>query len=57
MHNLKWLAVVPAALALLFLLVALAWSEWPQFLVGVGLLGLAAVVWRAFAGEWLPSSA
>jgi hypothetical protein len=57
MTNLKWLAVVPAALALLFMLVALAWTEWPQFLVGVGLLGLAAVVWRAFAGEWLPSSA
>jgi len=44
MNNLKWLAVVPAALAVVFLLVGLTWTEWPQFLLGVGLLGLAA--WR-----------
>jgi hypothetical protein len=46
MNNLKWLAVVPAALAVVFLLVGLTWTEWPQFLLGVGLLGLAAGVWR-----------
>jgi hypothetical protein len=56
MRNLRWLAVGPAALGLVFLLVALAWTEWPQFFVGVGLLVLASVVWRVFAGEWLPSA-
>jgi membrane protein implicated in regulation of membrane protease activity len=54
-RSLKWLAVVPAVLGLLFLWAALTWTEWPQLFVGLGLLVLAAVVWRAFAGEWLPS--
>jgi hypothetical protein len=57
MHNLRWLAAGPAVLGLLFLFVALTWTEWPQLFVGVGLLVLASVVWRSFAGEWLPMSA
>jgi hypothetical protein len=57
MRNLRWLAVGPAAFGLVFLFVGLLWTEWPQFLVGVGLLVLASVVWRVFAGEWLPSPA
>lgn len=57
MRNLRWLAVGPAALGLVFLFFGLAWTEWPQVFVGVGLLVLASVVWRGFAGEWLPSAA
>ena len=57
MRKLRWLAIAPAALALVFLLVALLWTEWPQFFVGLGLLGVAAAIWRGFAGEWLPSAA
>ena len=54
MRNLRWIAVGPAALGVVFLLIALSWTEWPQFFVGVGLLALAALVWRGFAGEWRP---
>ena len=52
MRILRWLAVFPAALGVVFLFFALIWTEWPQFFVGVGLLALAAVVWRVFAGYW-----
>jgi len=57
MRHLRWLASAPAVLGLLFLWAALTWTEWPQLFVGLGLLVLASVVWRVFAGEWLPSSA
>ena len=57
MRNLRWLAVGPAALGLVFLFVGLLWTEWPQFFVAVGLLVFASGVWRVFAGEWLPSPA
>jgi hypothetical protein len=52
MRILKWVAVIPAALGVVFLFFAVVWTVWPQFLVGVGLLALAAVVWRVFAGYW-----
>jgi hypothetical protein len=52
MRILRWLAVIPAALGLVFLFFALVWTEWPQLLVGVALLALAALVWRVFAGYW-----
>ena len=57
LRDLRWLAVVPAVLGLLFLFVALLWTAWTQFYVGVGLLALASVIWRTFAGDWPLSSA
>ncbi len=56
MHNLRWLAVLPAALGAVFLIVALLWMSWPQLVAGLGLLVLASVLWRVFDGRWLPVS-
>jgi hypothetical protein len=50
--HLRWLAVAPLALGILFLLVALMWWEGAQFAVALALFVVAAGVWRAFAGTW-----
>jgi hypothetical protein len=50
--HLRWLAVAPLALGIIFLLVAMLWWEEAQLAVAVGLFAVAAGVWRAFAGAW-----
>ncbi len=52
MERLKWLGVPCALLGIVFLFFALLWTEWPQFLVGLGLVMLGALVWRLFSGSW-----
>jgi hypothetical protein len=41
----------------LFLLVAMLWTELVQFGVAIALFVTAASVWRAFAGRWAPEVA
>lgn len=52
MRALRWIAVVPPVLGLLFVLVALLWTEWPQFFVGVLLVVAGAALWRVIGGSW-----
>jgi hypothetical protein len=52
MRNLRWLALAPFALAVIFLVVAVLWTEIGPFLVSAALVGVAAIVWRVFAGRW-----
>ncbi len=52
MRYLRWLAVVPGVLGLVFLFFGLLWIGVVQLFVGVGLLALASVLWRMFGGEW-----
>ena len=52
MRHLRWLAVVPLILGVLFLFFALAWTEWPQFFIGVVLVLAAASLWRLVGGSW-----
>jgi hypothetical protein len=39
------LAVVIGFFAVIFLLVGLSWTEWPQTMVGLALAVVAALVW------------
>jgi hypothetical protein len=55
--QLRWLAVIPFTLGVLFLFVALLWTEVVQFALAVTLFVVAAGVWRAFAGRWPPEVA
>lgn len=48
----RWLAVIPLVPAAPFLFFGLAWLAPVQLLVGLGLILLAAVLWRVFAGKW-----
>ena len=57
MKPLRWLAIVPLALGILFLLVAIMWTELVQAAVAVALFLVAAAVWRGFAGRWPPDVA
>ncbi len=52
MRQIRWVAVVPLLLGVVFLLVALAWTEWPQFFTGMILVIAAAALWRLFGGSW-----
>ena len=52
MKHLRWLSVAPLALGIVFLFVAATWWEEAQLGVAVGLVAIAAGVWRAFAGNW-----
>ena len=50
---LRWLALVPTALGVVFLFFAGLWGGCGRpLLVGIGLLIVAALVWRVFAGFW-----
>jgi hypothetical protein len=55
--QLRWLAVAPLALGIVFLFVAMLWTELVQFGVAVALFVGAASVWRVFAGRWPPEVA
>lgn len=50
--QLRWLAIAPLALGILFLLVAMMWWEEAQLAVALALFVVAAGAWRAFAGTW-----
>jgi hypothetical protein len=50
--HLRWLAVGPLALGIIFLFIAMLWWEEAQLAVAVALFAAAAGVWRAFAGTW-----
>lgn len=52
MQNLKWIALVPAALGISFLFFGVIWVGAVQLAVAAGLLVLAACTWRVFSGEW-----
>lgn len=52
MQKLKWIALVPAGLGLIFLFFGLIWSGAVQLGAAAGLLVLAACTWRAFSGQW-----
>jgi membrane protein implicated in regulation of membrane protease activity len=52
--HLRWLAVAPLVLGILFLFVAMLWTSVVQGVAAVALFAIAAGVWRAFAGRWPP---
>ena len=52
MPHLKWIALAPAALGIIFLFFGILWTGAVQLLAAAGLLVLAACIWRVFAGEW-----
>ncbi len=49
---LRWLAVLPLVPAAPFLFFGLLWLAPVQLGVGLGLVLVAAALWRLFAGEW-----
>ena len=52
LRTLRWLAIVPAAPGLYGVLMGLLWTSLAVFFWGIGLLLVALVIWRGFAGEW-----
>lgn len=52
MRYLKWTAVAPALLGLIFLFFGLIWLGVVQLIVAAGLFALAGLIWRATTGEW-----
>ena len=48
---LRWLAVIPIAIAVIFLFFGVIWTELPQILVGLGLLAVGAGIWILFARD------
>ena len=52
MRYLKWIAVPPALLGLVFLFFGLIWTGVVQLFAAAGLFVLAGLIWRATTGEW-----
>ena len=52
MHHLKWIALAPAAVGIIFLFFGIIWTGAVQLGAAAGLLALAACIWRVFAGQW-----
>jgi len=52
LDNLKWLAVLPAVVAVPFLFFGLLWVAAVQLVVGIALGAAACIVWRGFSGGW-----
>ena len=52
MRNLRWVALAPFAIGLVFLFFGLAWTAATQFIVGMLLVAAAACLWRLLGGSW-----
>ena len=51
-NMLRWLALVPASIGLVFLVVAVLWTELVQLVAAGALLAIATAVWRTCDGSW-----
>jgi hypothetical protein len=51
-HHLKLLALVPLAVGLVFLFFAIAWQVMTQFVVALGLIVVAGLIWVVCDHLW-----
>lgn len=51
-RHLRWLALVPLAVAAPILFFGIMWTSVVQVAFGAALVLTATAIWRIFAGEW-----